>query len=85
MQRPSRRPTGRSATRGRSTTGPTCPPGSSPERLDRLFPPGFVAALARERAGVEVDLVDTGHLAALADPDALVDLLDRYAREAASA
>jgi pimeloyl-ACP methyl ester carboxylesterase len=49
--------------------------------LDRLFPPAFVAALARERAGVEADLVEAGHLAALADPDALVDLLDRYARE----
>ena len=50
---------------------------------DRLFPPEFVAALARERVGVEPDLIDTGHLAALADPDALVDLLDRYAREVA--
>ena len=48
---------------------------------DRLFPPDFVAPLARQRAGVDPDLIDTGHLPALADPDALVDLLDRYARE----
>jgi pimeloyl-ACP methyl ester carboxylesterase len=48
---------------------------------DRLFPPDFVAPLARQRTGVDPDLIDTGHLPALADPDALVDLLDRYARE----
>lgn len=51
---------------------------------DRLFPPDFVAALAHERVGVEPDVVETGHLPALADPDALVDLFDRYARELAA-
>lgn len=50
-------------------------------RDDRLFPLAFVTALARERAGVEPDVIDTGHLGALADPDALVEVLDRYARE----
>jgi pimeloyl-ACP methyl ester carboxylesterase len=50
-------------------------------REDRLFPLEFTTALARERAGVEPDVIGTGHLAALADPGALADLLDRYARE----
>jgi pimeloyl-ACP methyl ester carboxylesterase len=50
-------------------------------RDDRLFPLGFTGALARERVGVEPDVIDTGHLPALADPDALADLLDHYARE----
>ena len=50
-------------------------------REDRLFPLDFTTTLARERAGVEPDVIDTGHLPALADPNALVDLLDRYARE----
>ena len=54
-------------------------------RHDRLFPPDFMTTLARERIGVEPDLIDTGHLSALADPDALVDLLDRYAHEIPSA
>jgi pimeloyl-ACP methyl ester carboxylesterase len=48
---------------------------------DRLFPLDFTTTLARERAGVEPDVIDTGHLPALADPNALVDLLDRYAHD----
>ena len=54
-------------------------------RHDRLFPPEFTTALARERVGVEPEVIDTGHLAALADPDTLVELLDRYAREVIAA
>jgi pimeloyl-ACP methyl ester carboxylesterase len=50
-------------------------------REDRLFPLDFTTALARERIGVEPDVVDTGHLVALADPDSLADVLDGYARE----
>ncbi len=53
-------------------------------RHDRLFPPDFATALARDRVGVEPDVIDTGHLPALADPDALVDVLDRYAHEVVS-
>jgi len=49
-------------------------------REDRLFPLDFTKALARERIGVEPDVVDTGHLVALADPDSLADVLDVYAR-----
>ena len=50
-------------------------------REDRLFPLDFITALARERIGVDPDVVDTGHLVALADPDSLADVLDGYARE----
>jgi len=53
-------------------------------RNDRLFPPDFTTALAHERLGVEPDVIDTGHLSALADPDALVDVLDRDARDVAA-
>ena len=44
-------------------------------RDDRLFPAGFIQALARERLGVEADVIDTGHLPALAAPEALADWL----------
>lgn len=44
-------------------------------RDDRLFPLAFVRALARERLGVEADVIDSGHLPAFAAPDALVDWL----------
>jgi pimeloyl-ACP methyl ester carboxylesterase len=54
-------------------------------RHDRLFPLDFTTALARDRVGVEPDVIDTGHLPALADPEALVGLLDRYAHEVVSA
>lgn len=48
---------------------------------DRLFPLPFMTELARSRLGVDPDVVDTGHLPALADPDALVGLLDGYRSE----
>lgn len=41
-------------------------------RDDRLFPVDFVRSLARERLGVEADVVGTGHLPALAAPDDVV-------------
>ena len=47
-------------------------------RHDRLFPLGFVQRLARERIGVEADVVDSGHLPALARPHELADLLRSY-------
>lgn len=53
-------------------------------RHDRLFPLEFMRGLARERLGVEVDVVDSGHLAALAKPDELVAWLERC-RTAATA
>jgi pimeloyl-ACP methyl ester carboxylesterase len=44
-------------------------------RDDRLLPLAFVRTLARERLGVEADVIESGHLPALAAPDALVDWL----------
>jgi hypothetical protein len=37
-------------------------------RHDRLFPLEFMRGLARERLGVDVDAIDSGHLPALAGP-----------------
>jgi pimeloyl-ACP methyl ester carboxylesterase len=47
-------------------------------RYDRLFPLAFMRRLARERIGVEADVIDTGHLPALAAPDELTDRLEAY-------
>jgi pimeloyl-ACP methyl ester carboxylesterase len=44
-------------------------------RDDRLFPAGFQAAVARERLGVDADVLPGGHLIALAQPDALARYL----------
>jgi pimeloyl-ACP methyl ester carboxylesterase len=44
-------------------------------RDDRLFPLAFQQRLARERLGVEPDVLPGGHLLALAQPDALAHLL----------
>jgi pimeloyl-ACP methyl ester carboxylesterase len=41
-------------------------------RHDRLFPLGLVRRLARERVGVEPEVIDAGHLSALSAPDQLV-------------
>lgn len=48
-------------------------------RDDRLFPLAFMQRLSRERLGVEPDVIDTGHLPALARPDELAELLEAYA------
>jgi predicted enzyme related to lactoylglutathione lyase/pimeloyl-ACP methyl ester carboxylesterase len=47
-------------------------------RHDRLFPPEFLVALARERLGIEADVIDSGHLPALSRPDELTDWLETY-------
>ena len=44
-------------------------------RHDRLFPLAFARRLARERLGVEPDVIDSGHLPALAAPGPLADWL----------
>jgi pimeloyl-ACP methyl ester carboxylesterase len=44
-------------------------------RHDRLFALAFMQRLARERLGVEPEVIDTGHLPALARPDELVELI----------
>ncbi len=48
-------------------------------RNDRLFPLEFMKRLAAERLGVEPDVIDTGHLPALARPGELADRLEAYA------
>ena len=49
-------------------------------RNDRLLPLEFMRGLARERLGVdEVDVVDSGHLPAMARPDELTELLEAHA------
>jgi len=44
-------------------------------RFDRIFPLEFVQRIARERLGVEPEIVNSGHLPALACPDELTALL----------
>ena len=50
-------------------------------RHDRLLPLEFMRELARERLGIEPDVVDSGHLPALSRPEELVKRLDAYASE----
>jgi pimeloyl-ACP methyl ester carboxylesterase len=38
---------------------------------DRLFPYAFLQRLARERLGVEVEPIDSGHMPALSRPEEL--------------
>jgi pimeloyl-ACP methyl ester carboxylesterase len=45
-------------------------------RFDRLFPLEFMRELARQRLGVEADVVDAGHLVALSRPDELAQRLE---------
>jgi pimeloyl-ACP methyl ester carboxylesterase len=47
-------------------------------RHDRLFPLDFMRRLARERLGVQADVIDTGHLPALSRPKELGGTLDAY-------
>jgi pimeloyl-ACP methyl ester carboxylesterase len=44
-------------------------------RDDRFFPVGFQRQVARERLGLEIDVLPGGHLLALAQPIALADYL----------
>ena len=44
-------------------------------RHDRLFPLDFMRRLARERLGVEADVIDSGHLPALSRPKELAERL----------
>ena len=50
-------------------------------REDRLFPPGFVRRVARERLGIVPDEMDGGHTPALSHPTELADRLEAYATE----
>lgn len=46
-------------------------------RDDRLFPPAFQRRVARERLGVDVEVLPGGHLVALSRPDAVAAALVR--------
>lgn len=48
-------------------------------RDDRLFPPGFLRRVARERLGIPPDEIDGGHTPALSRPRELADRLEAYA------
>ncbi len=43
---------------------------------DRFFPVAFQQRVARERLGIEADVLPGGHLLALSQPEALADYLD---------
>ena len=47
-------------------------------RDDRLFPAGFQRRVARERLGIEVDEIRGGHLAALSEPELVVERLEVF-------
>jgi hypothetical protein len=46
-----------------------------------MFPLEFQRRVVRERLGFEPDVIDSGHLPALARPDKLVAWLERYRTE----
>jgi pimeloyl-ACP methyl ester carboxylesterase len=48
-------------------------------RDDRLFPPGFLRRVARERLGITPDEIDGGHTPALSRPPELANRLEAYA------
>jgi predicted alpha/beta hydrolase family esterase len=48
-------------------------------RDDRFFPVGFQQRVARERLGVEADVIPGGHLVAAANPSLVADKLLEYA------
>lgn len=47
-------------------------------RDDRLFPPGYLRRVARERLGIVPDEIDGGHTPALSRPRELADRLESY-------
>jgi pimeloyl-ACP methyl ester carboxylesterase len=49
-------------------------------RDDRFFPADFQRRVAKERLGVDADVLAGGHLLALGNPDGLAELLDGYAK-----
>ncbi|MBJ7456766.1 MAG: alpha/beta hydrolase [Thermoleophilia bacterium] len=51
-------------------------------RDDRVFPPGYLRRVARERLGITPDEIDGGHTPALSRPLELADLLESYVSRA---
>jgi hypothetical protein len=54
-------------------------------RDDRLFPAEFQLRIARERLGLEGDVIDGGHMVALSRPRQVAERLEAYRRELADA
>jgi pimeloyl-ACP methyl ester carboxylesterase len=50
-------------------------------RDDRLFPAAFQLRIAKERLGVDGDLIEGGHMAGLSRPKVVADELEAYWRE----
>jgi pimeloyl-ACP methyl ester carboxylesterase len=50
-------------------------------RDDRLFPVEFQQRIARERLGIEAEVLQGGHMLMLSQPDALAEQLERYRAE----
>lgn len=48
---------------------------------DRFFPADFQQRVAKERLGLDADIIPGGHLLAVSNPSALADRLVKYARE----
>ena len=59
-------------------TWPAVPTRFLAGRYDRMFPLEFQRRIVAERLGIEPDVIDTGHLAALARPDEFVARLEEY-------
>jgi len=66
------------ATRWNAKQWPQVPVRVLAGRFDRFFPLDFVQRLARERLGVEPDVMDSGHLPALGHPAELAERIHRY-------
>lgn len=47
-------------------------------RHDRTFPLDFQRRIARERLGIEVGVIDGGHMVAMSNPAELADRLEAY-------
>jgi pimeloyl-ACP methyl ester carboxylesterase len=47
-------------------------------RHDRMFPLDFQRRIARERLGIEVDVIDGGHMVAMSNPAELANRLEAY-------
>lgn len=54
-------------------------------RDDRFFPAEFMRRVVKDRLGITPDEMDSGHLPALAKPMELVERLEVYRAELASA
>ena len=52
---------------------------------DRLFPVDFQRRVARERLGIEADVIEGGHMVALSHPIELAEQLERYREQVARA